>query len=128
LLAAQFGPFWPTLAVEVTLPVAEEAVMVEPGELNPASPPRLAFIPVLKTVPVAEDEVIDPEPELNRPFSPTKPPITLAVPPVTFPLADEFVMVPRLMATSPPATLKAIAELEFPTVTFAAELESSIRP
>ena len=22
LLAAQFGPFWPTLAVEVTLPVA----------------------------------------------------------------------------------------------------------
>src|SRR5262245_66053167 len=42
LLAAQSGPFWKTLAVEVTFPVAWEAVMVEPGELSAASPPTLA--------------------------------------------------------------------------------------
>src|SRR5512132_2589716 len=102
--------------------------MVEPGELNPASPPRLENIPALKTLPVAKDDMIDPEPELKRPFWPTSPPITLNAPPVTLPLADEPVIVPRLVATSPPATLKEPGELELPTLTLAAELEFSIRP
>jgi hypothetical protein len=44
------------------------------------------------------------------------------------PLADEPVIVPRLVATSPPATFKEPGELEFPTLTLAAELESLIRP
>src|SRR5262249_50279730 len=93
LLAAQSGPVWTTLAVAVTLRVAKERVMVEPGALNPASPPRLANIPLLKTLPVADDELIDPEPELRRPFWPTSPPSMLNAPPVTLPLADEPVMV-----------------------------------
>src|SRR6266516_4438795 len=129
LLAAQFGPFWGTLAVEVTLPVAYEAVMIEPGELKPTSPPRLALIPAPpSTLPVAKDDVIEPEPKLKGPFSPTSPPSKLAVPPATLPLAEEPVMVPRLVPTSPPATLKAIMELEFPTLTLAAEVEFWMRP
>src|SRR6266498_1945483 len=39
LLGAQFGPFWLTLAVEVTLPFAEEAVMVEVVVLILRRPP-----------------------------------------------------------------------------------------
>src|SRR5262245_14646103 len=128
LLAAQFGPFGKTLAVEVTLPLAFDAVMIEPGEFNPTSPPRLALIPALLTLPVANEDVIDAAPEPKKPFSPTSPPRKLAAPPLTLPLADEPVMVPRLVPTSPPATLKAITELEFPTLTLAAELEFRMRP
>ena|SRR5436190_5411659 len=129
LLAAQFGSVWMTVALEVTVPLAEEVVMVEPGELNPASPPRLVLMPLSPlTLPLAEEDAIDPEPELKRPFSPTSPPSKLAAPPATLPLADEPVMLPRLMPTSPPAILKAVAKLPFPTLTFAAELEFSIRP
>src|SRR5262245_66565284 len=102
--------------------------MVEPGEFNPASPPTLENIPELKTLPVAKDAMIDPEPKLKRPFWPTSPPRTLNPLPVTLPLADEAVMIPRLVPTSPPAMFKAPGELELPTLTFAAELESSIRP
>src|SRR5215813_11430491 len=98
--------------------------MIEPGALNPTSPPRLALIPAPPlTLPVANDDMIDAAPNPKRPFSPTSPPTKLNAPPVTLPLADEPVMVPRLVPTSPPATLKAIAELEFPTLTLAAELE-----
>jgi hypothetical protein len=48
----------------------------------------------------------------------------LDAPPVTLSLADEPVMVPRLVPTArPPAALKAIVASEFPTLTLAAELE-----
>src|SRR5262245_51828543 len=128
LLAAQFWPFWGTLAVEVTLPLACDAAMIDPGEFNPTSPPRLALIPALLTLPVAKEDVIDAAPEPKKPFSPTSPPSKLEPPPVTLPLADEPVMVPRLVPTSPPAALKAIVKSEFPTLTLAAELDFSISP
>ena len=39
---------------EVTVPLAEGAVMVEPGELNPASPPRLVLMPLSPLVRLAQ--------------------------------------------------------------------------
>src|SRR5262245_33831448 len=47
LLPAQFWPFWTTLAVEVTAPLAWEEVMLEPDVLTPTKPPRLTLIPPL---------------------------------------------------------------------------------
>ena len=38
------------------------------------------------------------------------------------------VIVPRLVATSPPAIFEAVVELESPTLTVAAELESAMTP
>ena len=40
-----------------------------------------------------------------------------------FPLADESVMVPRLLPTNPPAMLIPESEVALPTVTFAADDE-----
>src|SRR5262245_1587124 len=127
LLPAQFGPFWTTLAVEVTAPLACEEVMLEPDVLTPTKPPTDALIPLLLTLPVANDDAIDPVPRVKTPFCPTSPPTMLNAPPLTSPLADDPVMVPRLVPTSPPAMFMAVVELASPTLTVAAELEFSTR-
>src|SRR5438309_10885817 len=48
------------LTLDVTFPFAWEALMCEPGVLNPTSPPSATFTPALLTLPVAEDDVIVP--------------------------------------------------------------------
>src|SRR5262249_31581036 len=65
----QFGPFWGTLAIEVTFAVADEPVIVAPGELKPTSPPR---------------------------------PTLTIVPPLTWPLAETFSILPALIPASVP--------------------------
>ena len=50
------------------------------------------------------------------------------MPPLTFPLADESVMVPRLLPTNPPAILIPKSEVALPTVTFAADDELLMVP
>ena len=46
--------------------------------------------------------------QLSTPFWPTSPPTKLNVPPLTFPVADEPVIVPRLLPTRPPAKLRLL--------------------
>src|SRR5215468_7554360 len=103
------GPFWKLsapmnppstlLPPPVTAPIAELAVIVP--LLVPAKPPATLELPTV-TLPVANDDVIDPPPELKM-FWPTSLATRLNAPPLTLALADEFVMVPRLVATSPAA-------------------------
>ena len=80
-----------TVAVAITSPVANEPMMVEPGELTPASPPSATLTPALLTVTSAFDPVIKPEwpPKSKVPFAPTSPPSIApeTVPPSTSPLA-----------------------------------------
>src|SRR5262245_6432333 len=114
-----------TLAVEVAAPLAWEEAMLEPDVLTPTRPPTDALIPLLLTLPVANDDAIDPAPRLKTPFCPTSPPTMLNAPPLTLPLADDPVMVPRLVPTSPPAIFMADRELASPTLTAAAEVEFS---
>ena len=78
-------------------------------------------------MPVNDEDEIDPA-RLVFPFWPTSPPTRLNAPPLMLPLADDPVIVPRLVPTSPPAIFKAAAELEPTTLTVAAELEFWIRP
>src|SRR6266508_6250600 len=101
----------------LTAPVANALVMVP--LFTAASPPAVPFAPRLMT-PVAQ---VWPAPQawfsagtavpaIALRFSPTSPPTKLNAPPLTVPLAEEAVMVPRLVAARPPATLKGLAELE----------------
>jgi hypothetical protein len=112
--AAELEP--PTLTVAAELEFSIRPVFC------PTSPPAIEEMPEVVTAPVLEEDEIDP-----ATLWPTSPPTRLNEPPVTLPLADDPVMDPRFVPTSPPAILKAL-ELESPTLTMAAELEFSIRP
>src|SRR2546421_12888841 len=102
MVAEQFGPLWMTLAIEITLPTAEEPVIDEPGKLNPTSPPRAELTPVLLTVPEAKEAVIEAGLGLESPLAPTSPPTELAAPPGTVPLAAGPGIVPQFAAARPP--------------------------
>jgi hypothetical protein len=123
-------PFVPTLTAPLAQawPAAQSrfAGTVVPAiapAFCPTSPPAKAELPPA-TLPSAKELLI----VAPRRLEPTKPPTRLNAPPVTSPLADEPVMVPRLVATSPPAIFEAVVKLESPTLTVAAELELAITP
>ena len=98
LLNAQPWPPLSTGAVAITSPIANEPMMIEPGELTPARPPSATLTAALLTVTSAFDPVIKPEwpPKSKVPFAPTSPPSIApeTVPPSTEPLAVTLLIVP----------------------------------
>ena len=105
-------------------PLAFEFV-IEP-KLNPTRPPAPLPVPlpVRVALPVANELAIVAPVSLR----PTRPPMKLLVPPATLPLASEFVMVPGLSPTRPPALLPCEPEVALPTVTFTAACALLIVP
>ena len=107
LLNAQPWPPLSTLAVAITSPLADEPKMLEPGALNPTSPPNATLMPALLTVDVrvrADDLSRDGRRNRSRPLAPTSPPsaASVAVPPSTVPVAVTPLTVPRLVPASVP--------------------------
>ena len=74
------------VGVAETFPKAWEFAIVAPVKFIPTSPPAVAFDPVMLTLPVANDDVIE-MPVPAKPFTPTSPPALAKAPPVTLPLA-----------------------------------------
>ena len=106
LLNEQPSPPLLTPAVAITSPLADEPKMIEPGALNPTSPPNVTLMPALLTLTLACEPMIWPPwpPKLKPPLAPTSPPsdASVAVPPLTLPLAMTLLTVPRFVPASVP--------------------------
>ena len=94
-------------AVAITLPVANEPMMAEPGELKPARPPSATLTAALLTVTSAFDPVIKPaccRTEIEGSVRADEPAQYRAgtVPPSTEPLAVTLLIAPGLVPASVP--------------------------
>ena len=124
LLKPQPSPPLLTLAVAITSPLADEPKMIEPGALNPTSPPNATLMLALLTSTAACELVIEPgpppKPKPKFPLAPTSPPsaASVAVPPSTVPVAVTPLTVPRLVPASVPTVWNVTPRLAV-TLTFA---------
>ena len=110
------------MAVAITSPLADEPKMIEPGALNPTSPPNATLTLALLTSTSTCELVIEPGPlpEPKLPLAPTSPPSTasVAVPPLTVPVAMTPLTVPKLVPASVPTVWNVTPGLAV-TLTFA---------